>query len=808
MLHRSGSVWIFLLLLLLLGGTLTPREPSAETHPKLRRPAPLPASVSAPAQTSGHVQASAPEKAAPDVLPGTEPLRAEGDLAAQMVEGIHRYLDRALAEAPALREKQWQPDFSSPERFRESVAPQRQRLRQILGLVEERVVPQLDYVGGPGRPALLAEAEQFQVFAVRWTVLEDLEAEGLLLEPRGPIQAVAVVLPDADWTPEMAVGLAGQLPPVVCSAPRLAQAGVRVLLPALINRRDDLCVNPRIGRATNQSHREFLHRMAYELGRTLSGYEMQIALAAIDWLTRHTPGEAAERLAVIGYGEGGRLARFLAALDERIRFVAPFGHGGPVEKVWEEPFDHDVWGLARLAGPAELTLLTWPRVKIPEPITVTRNGQRLLRTELGWPNVEGPPPVRPGRSGAAPGFLRPPPLQDLDAEEARAQRLLGQRPPTDPHGLRLRHQLPLLAEQLPTYTRRFPFPRDPHERHQRLFRQLLDHLQKLWRHSDAVRRQFWHRALPASPETWDQACDFYRHYFHREVLGELPPPSLPLRPRTRKLYDQPAWTGYELLLDVYPDVFAYGILLLPKNLPPGDKRPLVVCQHGLEGHPRHTIDPEPRPVYRQFARQLVELGYIVYAPQNPYYGQTRFRQIQRKAHLLQASLFSFILRQHQRTLDFLLSLPCVDPQRIAFYGLSYGGKTAMRLPAIEKRYALSICSADFNEWIGKCVSFDLDRSYLWTVEYDMYEFNLAHTFNYAELAYLIAPRPFMVERGHNDGVGTDEMVAYEYAKVLHLYQNRLKIPDRTAIEFFPGGHEIHFSATRDFLKKHLAFPKP
>ena len=44
----------------------------------------------------------------------------------------------------------------------------------------------------------------------------------------------------------------------------------------------------------------------------------------------------------------------------------------------------------------------------------------------------------------------------------------------------------------------------------------------------------------------------------------------------------------------------------------------------------------------------------------------------------------------------------------------------------------------------------------------------------AEMAALIAPKPFMVERGHSDGVGIDEQVAYEYAKVRRLY-DRLKI---------------------------------
>src|SRR5207249_7392017 len=64
---------------------------------------------------------------------------------------------------------------------------------------------------------------------------------------------------------------------------------------------------------------------------------------------------------------------------------------------------------------------------------------------------------------------------------------------------------------------------------------------------------------------------------------------------------------------------------------------------------------------------------------------------------------------------------------------------------------------------------DSPYSYLYTGEYEMVEFNLGHTFNYSEMAALIAPRPFMVERGHNDGVAPDEWVAYEYAKVRRCY---------------------------------------
>ena len=127
-----------------------------------------------------------------------------------------------------------------------------------------------------------------------------------------------------------------------------------------------------------------------------------------------------------------------------------------------------------------------------------------------------------------------------------------------------------------------------------------------------------------------------------------------------------------------------------------------------------------------------------------------------------------------------------------------------------REIALSICSGDFSDWVWKiATTCPYQRySYVWHGEYEIFEFDLGSTFNYAEMAALIAPRPFMVERGHFDGVGLDEAVAYEFAKVRHLYQARLGIGDRCEIEWFVGPHEIHAQGTFDFLHKHLAWPKP
>jgi dienelactone hydrolase len=761
--------------------------------------------------------------AAADPLPGTKPLTEEGELHKKMVDGIHKYLDREIAASVAKRKDYWKPDFSSPEAYLKSIEPNRERLRKILGVVDKRLPPNLEYVGGPDQPALVGETDKYKVFAVRWAVLPGVDGEGLLLEPKGKILANVVAIPDADQTPEQLAGLAAGVAKDAQLARRLAESSHRVIVPVLIDRNDEYSANPRLGRGTNQPHREFIYRMAYEMGRHIIGYEVQKVLAAIDWFGTR---EGKLPVGVIGYGEGGLIAYYSGAVEPRIRATLVSGclYNDSSDHLWQQPIYRNVWSLLPEFGPR------YTEANPPYLFSTGDDSRYLIYEYSQPPQVKGPPAPRPGRGGAAPGALTlPARIPDLlkgfkpDAEIPPGEATAGVRfdwrawapingQPGNPIVLGTFHRA-LAADNDAKLAPSGEAPKelrkdfDSAARQKRQFDQLVAFTQKLWRDSDAVRREFWKKADYSSVAAYEKSTEAYRDYFHTEVIGKLPEPTMPLNPRTRVVYDEPKWTGYEVMLDVYPDVFASGILLLPKDLKPGEKRPVVVCQHGLEGTPRSTIDPEKQPIYAEFSKHLCEKGYIVYAPQNPYVGQTHFRQIQRKAQPLKLALFSFIVRQHQRTIDFLETLPNVDPKRIAFYGLSYGGKTAMRVPAIEKRYCLSICSADFNEWVGKNVSVELPMSYMWTMEYDMYEFDLGNTFNYAEMAFLIAPRPFMVERGHDDGVGIDEMVSYEYAKIRYLYANRLKIPDRTEIEYQPGGHRIFEKGTYAFLAKHLKWEK-
>jgi hypothetical protein len=463
-------------------------------------------------------------------------------------------------------------------------------------------------------------------------------------------------------------------------------------------------------------------------------------------------------------------------------------------------------------GDAESASLIAPRTLIIEPCRV--------------PDVSGPPAPRAGHSGAAPGRLRTPDVHEVSAELDRAKKLVEDlRPaprlelarPADeadaaPGVAALAPFLDALAGAKPgpdgeaaTYHR----PGfDPQARLRRQLDELTEYCQHLMRESEYTRRAFWGRADRGNVEKWKQTTEEYRKHFSDEVIGRFETDRLPPNARSRQVYDEPKYTGYEVVLDVFPDVFAYGILLVPKGLSPGEQRPVVVCQHGLEGRPQDVADPKVNnPAYNQFACRLAERGFITYAPQNPYIFTDRFRTLQRKSNPLRKTLFSTIVPQHEQTVAWLSSLPMVDAKRIGFYGLSYGGKSAMRIPALVKGYCLSICSADFNEWIWKNTSVRSPYSYIGTMEYEMFEFDLGNTFNYAEMAGLIAPRPFMVERGHHDGVAPDEWVAYEYARVRLLYSD-LKLPQRTAIEFFDGPHTIHGVGTFAFLHQHLDWPQP
>jgi len=744
------------------------------------------------------------------------PLEAHPDRSAEMVAGLHRFFDRLTAESVDQRAAHWKRDFSSPEAYEASVAPQRQRLRAMLGAIDPLPeVPEMRYRSGPDRAALVAASQSVRVHEVSWAAFGEVNGEGLLLTPTAPPLARVVVVPDADQTPEMLAGLTSDLPPTERVALRLAEAGCEVLVLALIDRQATWSGNPAIV-MTDQTHREWIWRPSFEVGRTLIGLEVRKVEAAIAWF-RHQKGLAIP-IGVAGYGEGALIALSTAALNPTVSGALVSGYFQAREGLWAEPIYRNVHGLLQVFGDAEIASLVAPRPLIIEP--------------SHGPVLPGPPAVEaPRRRAAAPGRLEPIALDSVRRELKRALALttsldgrtlgrielssseagpIGNFGSTDgcDRFLAALKVAPGKASSSPLTMLR---ETDPVQRQHRQIEELMHHAEGLMHQSEAARTAFNRREGPGDASRWPVLADPLRERFWRDHVGRLPSPSMPMNPRARFLERGPGYAMWEVVLDVWPEVVAWGTLLVPDTLAAGERRPVVVCQHGLEGLPSSALETNRESqdwrVYRAFPRQLAERGFICYVPHNPYRGGESFRQLQRKANPLGLTLFSAVVGQHQRQLEWLASLPFVDPARIGFYGISYGGLSALRLPALLPGYAVSVCSGAFNIWSSKIMSRNFPNSYVFTREYEQFSFNLANTFSNADLAALIAPRPFMVERGHQDPVGLDEWVAYEYAKVRRLYLD-LGVPERTEIEYFAGRHEIHGVGTFAFLHRHLRWPEP
>ncbi len=717
------------------------------------------------------------------VLPGTQPLMPNPDFSATMVAGIDKMALRLIEQSKATRQ------------------PTREKLKAALGMVDERVgFAALDLIGDTNSPALLHETETCRVFRVRWPVFDGVHGEGLYVQPKGKPVARVIYMPDASSTPEKLIeGF-------------LLRSGAEVILPALISRDSEFSTNDKFGVKTNCSHREWIYRQSYELGRHLIGYEVQKALAVVDWFKAQK-----EQVPVLiaGVGEGGMLALHAAALDERIDSVYSAGYFAPRESVWEEPIERNLFGLLRDLGDAEIASLIAPR-----PLVL----QHLFYPK--WTvSMEAPRGVR---AIAAPGRLTEPSFAAFEAEIARAKqlapssRILAATGETSNDQI-IRHLLPSASISI-SPAEDIALKPDP-TRQKRLVRELEAFTQRLLVSTETERNeQFWKKLPLKSVAEFEAHTEKERERFWNEVIGRLPDPDKPMNAKSRFVRETDKVVIYEVTLDVWDDVFAWGWLCLPKDMlrsgtreraedgkltfAATERRPVIVCQHGLEGIPEDTITTDATQrafgAYQAFTLRLAEQGFVTFAPHNPYRGMHAFRTLQRKLNPLGLTLYSVINGQHQRILEWLKAQPFAMPQKIAFYGLSYGGKSAMRTPAVLKDYCLSICSGDFNEWVRKCVSSDMPMSYIHTHEYEIWEWNMGRTFNYAEMAALIAPRPFMVERGHNDGVGIDEWVNYEFAKVRRLY-NKLLIGDRTTIEHFDGPHMIHGVGTYEFLKEKLGW---
>lgn len=303
------------------------------------------------------------------------------------------------------------PDLAS---WDAAVATHRTRLAEVLGAVEVRPEKvRFERVATLRHASLVATSSWVRVEAVRWRAFGEVHGEGLMLVPAaGEPLADVVALPDADVTPEQLAGVVPGLPAEAQYARRLAESGCRVVVPYLVDRaKGGSKVDWGSGPGTQPAESRVPASAGIRDGPDAGGIRggqgaggSRCPAGGCDGGRNVGPGAAAR---VMGWGEGGRLALFCGALDERFRAVGVSGAFGPREPSWEEPLDRNFFGILERWGDAELAGLVSPRALIVEASA-------------------GPKVTQPS-DGAAPSVLATIPPERVRSELERARRRMSGR---------------------------------------------------------------------------------------------------------------------------------------------------------------------------------------------------------------------------------------------------------------------------------------------------------------------------------------------------------------------------------------------
>lgn len=700
-------------------------------------------------------------------LAGAAPWQFPRDIVAEQYTELRRYFERRIAEAAGRR-----PSLP-PEKLREE-------LRRTIGAVDPFLPPN-------ATSRQIAETAAFTISLVEWPVLRlgnigatsgssgaIVKEYGILLESkRAGKHPAAIVIPDAHLSAADIAGLTTRLPQREQYARSLAVNGYIVLAPFFTQRR-----------AFSQpwlEDRAWLVRLAYVVGRHLIGSEVQQVSSAVDFLAK-LPKVDAERIGVVGSGQGGLTALYAAALDTRLKSALVANYLDQRERAFEEPDDRILWKHLEQFGDAEIAAAIAPRA-----LVIDRGGPAVAAEFQRARSLFE-------KAGAGQAIRYSGERDQKDGPTTAAIELFDETLHPDV-------QWPISAPLPP------PDPEPFYAIANAQFSQWQARYRNLAMEAYAVRERQW-QPDTSSLENYQQWTTPLREAY-LDMVGRYPAPDGPLEARSVQLYDEPDFTGFRLSVRVYDGVHAYGILLVPKNIQPGERRPVVFVQHGQGGVPEDALGVVPNPradaVYSKAGLRLVKRGYVVFAPMISTQATADRNSLVRRSHLVGLTPVGLEIRKAGRVLDYLETLPFVDKQRFAFYGLSYGGFTALWTGPAEPRFKAVICSGHFNDWNFKITDLTEGTSFLFYKDtFDMFNFGILNRFNHSVLASLTAPRAFLIETGSTDGIHVEprRFVDAEMARVTQLYQ-RLRIPERGRIARFDGPHKIDGTEAIPFLDRML-----
>jgi dienelactone hydrolase len=153
-----------------------------------------------------------------------------------------------------------------------------------------------------------------------------------------------------------------------------------------------------------------------------------------------------------------------------------------------------------------------------------------------------------------------------------------------------------------------------------------------------------------------------------------------------------------------------------------------------------------------------------------------------------------------RTVEYLLTRPEVDPDRIGCVGLSVGGVRSMHLAALDDRIKAAVV-------VGWMTSFpaQLRRRVKHTIGFTKLVPGLYRHLDYPDVASLAIPTPLLVINGSKDELFEPAGVRASFEKLAACYA-KAGVPDRLRTRLYDTPHEFNREMQAEawsWLKQHL-----